>query len=196
MVTMWTRPTIYLRSRLHPSISFACDLGVVASRSDRNSYLVMMFNFSLVSPDLENIRESFEDNGQLAIQGFVDSYQRFFSPVECEDILNASTVEKQLRRVFFYAGKKNLKTYLLIDEYDNFTNTILADEGQHAYEEITQGSGFFRYFFNLLKGATGGQISGLNRLFITGVSPVKKRCWPTIMKWVGCNYRLMKCYKS
>jgi len=65
-----------------------------------------------------------------------------------------------------------LKTYLLIDEYDNFTNTILANEGQQAYHEMTQGAGFFRYFFNVLKGATGGQISGLSRLFITGVSPV------------------------
>jgi len=56
---------------------------------------------------------------------------------------------------FDYSDQNGLKTYLLIDEYDNFTNTILADEGQQAYENITQGTGFLRHFFNLLKGATG-----------------------------------------
>ena len=140
--------------------------------SERNSYLVMMFNFSLVNPATEEVRESFEDNGALVVQDFLKRYERFFEVEERNDILKASNIENKLRRIFVYATQKNLKTYLFIDEYDNFTNTILADEGQQAYEDITQGSGFFRYFFNLLKGATGGQISGLSRLFITGVSPV------------------------
>jgi len=61
---------------------------------------------------------------------------------------------------------------LLIDEYDNFANIILTTHGQAAYHELTHGAGFFRYFFNLLKGATSGQMSGLARLFITGVSPI------------------------
>ena len=75
-------------------------------------------------------------------------------------------------RIFFHAIDKKLKIYLLIDEYDNFANTILTTAGQEAYHNLTHGEGFFRYFFNLLKGATAGQISGLTRLYITGVSPV------------------------
>ena len=67
---------------------------------------------------------------------------------------------------------RGLKTFLIIDEYDNFANTILTTAGQKAYHSLTHGGGFFRYFFNLLKGATAGQISGLTRLFITGVSPI------------------------
>ena len=30
-------------------------------------------------------------------------------------------------------------------EYDNFTNTILATQGQQAYHEVTHGAGFYRY---------------------------------------------------
>ncbi|MCB0061351.1 MAG: hypothetical protein KDE19_04530 [Caldilineaceae bacterium] len=40
------------------------------------------------------------------------------------------------------------------DEYDNFTNTILTTAGQAASHELTHGTGFYRYFFNMLKGAT------------------------------------------
>jgi len=139
---------------------------------ERNSYLVMMFNFSLVSPILSRVEESFEDTGALAVEDFLKRYERFFDEEERDNILAVPKIEQKLRRIFLYATQKKLKTYLLIDEYDNFTNTILANEGQQAYENITQGAGFLRHFFNLLKGATGGQISGLNRLFITGVSPV------------------------
>ncbi|MCE7985441.1 MAG: hypothetical protein DYG89_30065 [Caldilinea sp. CFX5] len=89
--------------------------------------------------------------------------KRFYAPPQTEG---------RLRRVFYLCGKKGLKTYLFIDEYDNFANSILSSAGQTAYHQLTHGSGFFRYFFNLLKGATGGQISGLTRLLITGVSPV------------------------
>ena len=62
------------------------------------------------------------------------------------------------------------KIYLLIDEYDNFTNTIISSTGNDRYMAITHGEGFYRHFFNVIKaGTTGGPIS---KLFITGVSPV------------------------
>jgi hypothetical protein len=61
---------------------------------------------------------------------------------------------------------------MFIDEYDNFTNTILTTTGNENYCELTQGEGAFRYFFNLLKGLTSMPDSGLDKLFITGVSPV------------------------
>ena len=58
-----------------------------------------------------------------------------------------------------------------IDEYDNFTNAILANMGEKHYKALTHGTGFFRYFFNKLKeGATGD--GPIKRMFITGVSPV------------------------
>jgi hypothetical protein len=61
---------------------------------------------------------------------------------------------------------------MFIDEYDNFTNTILTTSGKNEYLRLTQGEGPFRYFFNLLKGLTSMPFSGLDKLFITGVSPV------------------------
>jgi len=139
---------------------------------ERNSYLKLFLNFSMISPRLDEVQTSFERNTNNEINDFLLRYERFFDQDTLAYIQAGEDFQTRLQRIFYHADRENLKIYLLIDEYDNFTNTILADEGLQAYEAITQGAGFLRYFFNLLKGATGGQISGLSRLFITGVSPV------------------------
>jgi hypothetical protein len=139
---------------------------------ERNSYLIMFLNFALINPDPHDVKDSFEKNGQAVVQDFLIRYERFFDTAARQLILAEGRVEDQLRQLFFHADRQQLKIYLFIDEYDNFANTILATAGQYAYHSLTHGAGFFRYFFNLLKGATAGQISGLTRLFITGVSPI------------------------
>ncbi|MEM7133523.1 MAG: AAA family ATPase [Chloroflexota bacterium] len=140
--------------------------------TERNSYLIIFLNFAMVNPALDKVEKSFESNGRDEIDSFLRRYAQFFSEDETQHIASGQNLETKLRRIFYYATEKRLKIYLLIDEYDNFTNTILTTEGKSAYHDLTHGTGFFRHFFNLLKGTTGGQITGLTRLFITGVSPV------------------------
>jgi hypothetical protein len=139
---------------------------------ERYSYLTMMFNFATINPDVRHVQASFEDNGHVIVNDFMRRYAQFFSPEEQNSVLDLETTEGQLRRIFAYVAEKGLKLYLFIDEYDNFANTILTTAGESAYRELTHGTGFFRYFFNLLKGATSGLMGGLTRLFITGVSPI------------------------
>ena len=55
--------------------------------------------------------------------------------------------------------------YLIIDEYDNFTNTVLNEQGEKVYWAITHADGFYRDVFKKFKGM-------FERIFITGVSPV------------------------
>jgi len=61
---------------------------------------------------------------------------------------------------------------VIIDEYDNFANTILSTVGEDAYQKLTHGPGFFRSFFNVLKKGTTGTGAPISRSFITGVSPI------------------------
>ena len=138
--------------------------------AERNSYLVLSLNFAMVNPDQAYLHDSFETHGKILISGFLERYSRFFSEQEQQAVQAHSQMADQLQQILFYAGEKGLKVYLFIDEYDNFANTILSIQGQQAYHDLTHGDGFFRYFFNLLKGTTGGQFTGLARLFITGVS--------------------------
>ena len=74
--------------------------------------------------------------------------------------------------LFRYAGDHDIPLYVLIDEYDNFANTVLAHHGAEAYHSFTHGGGFYRNFFATLKGGADRSGGGLERLFITGVSPV------------------------
>ncbi|MDM8538815.1 AAA family ATPase [Desulfobacterales bacterium HSG17] len=139
---------------------------------ERNSYLTLTFNFSMINPDIRFVGDSFEQTGRMVIEDFLERYKSFFTKTEQDEILSLSKTEDQLKKVLFRASINKLKIYLIIDEYDNFANTILSTAGEKAYQELTHGPGFFRYFFNLLKGGTSRGDSGLSRLFITGVSPV------------------------
>lgn len=140
--------------------------------AERNSYLTLTFNFAAVNPDIAQVQASFESYGRQMIDNFLFRYEQYFTANDRAKIEEQKTMTEQLSQLFLYASEKNLKVYLLIDEYDNFTNTILTSAGQTAYHDLTQGTGFYRHFFNLLKSATTGRTAGLARLFITGVSPV------------------------
>ncbi|RLC19492.1 MAG: hypothetical protein DRI57_07090 [Deltaproteobacteria bacterium] len=139
---------------------------------ERNSYLIMAFNFAAVNPDIRYLEESFEQNGRTVVKDFLLRYDRFFTDKEREEILSLNRTENRLGELFTLITRKKLKLHMFIDEYDNFANTILSTSGKSEYEKLTRGQGFFRFFFNLLKTATSGKGSGLDRLFLTGVSPV------------------------
>jgi hypothetical protein len=58
---------------------------------------------------------------------------------------------------------------LLIDEYDNFANEVLTDDAD-VYRELVRSDGPLKYLFKWIKSLMAG--AGLERLFITGVSPL------------------------
>ena len=86
-------------------------------------------------------------------------------------ILAHPSIDGRLNELLDYAGEHGIPLYVLIDEYDNFANTILAHRGAKAYESFTHGGGFYRNFFATLK-AGAGHGGGVERIFITGVSPI------------------------
>ncbi len=62
--------------------------------------------------------------------------------------------------------------YLLIDEYDNFANTVMMGIHQDdiQYKALVHDQGPLRTFFKAIKASASGSI--FDRIFITGVSPV------------------------
>ncbi len=139
---------------------------------EKNAHLILTFNFSLVSSKLTLVERSFDEH----VKGILEHFGRQYCHIIGDDYLsildNVTTSTQRLEYALQYIGSQGYRAYIFIDEYDNFTNTILSTQGQHAYEEITHGVGFYRSFFSVLKGAAGKKQSGLARLFITGVSPV------------------------
>jgi hypothetical protein len=135
----------------------------------------MRFNFSEVSSNINEVEESFRLHCCGKLRHFLQKYEHILGK-EIWNVLNEETLEEPgalLSAINSYATLKgDIKIYLLIDEYDNFTNTILSTYGTDLYRKATHGEGYIRRFFNVIKAATTGMGSAVNRLFITGVSPV------------------------
>lgn len=139
---------------------------------EHSSYLILKFNFSAVSGMGDELKKSFNDYTSIQIEGFADKYKSYFEEDFREQLRLLESPGSQLNYVADRAGKLGLSIYLLIDEYDNFTNTILSSEGNEVYRSLTHASGFYCGFFNVIKVMTSDPQSPVKRLFITGVSPV------------------------
>ena len=140
--------------------------------AERGKYLVLYFNFSAVSKDVRQVEDSFDSYASQCCDAFARDYEKLLPDGLAGRILGASGVVGKLGAISIGLQHSGLKIYVLIDEYDNFTNTILAESGQKAYDDLCHGDGFFKQFFTNLKDATSGTEAPVSRLFITGVSPV------------------------
>ena len=140
----------------------------------RNKYLALRFNFSEVSSNPDEVERSFKAYCCMVIKDFIIGHEALLGSdvwkVVREDDTDPSAMLSALNRHISRTGCPHI--YLLIDEYDNFTNTLLATYGTERYRRTTHGEGFIREFFNTIKAATTGPGAAIDRLFITGVSPV------------------------
>ncbi|MBQ6007287.1 MAG: AAA family ATPase [Kiritimatiellae bacterium] len=139
---------------------------------ERGKYLVLKFDFSAVSKDIAKVGDSFDAYAALRCDTFARDYADRLPAGLSDRVLKASGVCAKLNEIVAGLAHTKVKLYVLIDEYDNFTNTILAESGLNAYNELCHGDGFFKQFFAILKTATSGTEAPVTRLFVTGVSPV------------------------
>ena len=139
---------------------------------ERGKYLVLRFDFASITKDVDKVQGDFDYKASLQCDTFARNYRELLTGELADRILKAPDVGKKLAQIYLGLKGTDTKLYVIIDEYDNFTNTILAEHGQSAYERLCHGDGFFKDFFTELKSATSGTESPVTRLFITGVSPV------------------------
>ncbi|MGE5340990.1 MAG: AAA family ATPase [Candidatus Omnitrophota bacterium] len=143
--------------------------------SERNSYLILSMNFSEIGSNIDQLEKSFYYDIIETGDRFISKYKKELGVDEQKSVSELKTRENApdaLRYLISLARKSGRKLYVIIDEYDNFANTVLTARGTHAYQRLTRGEGFFRSFFNVLKAGTTGIEAPVTRLFITGVSPV------------------------
>ena len=138
--------------------------------ADRNKYLVLLLDFSIITGGLDQYEVSMNNYCKRHFTNFVEKYADLLPADSLEGIAAQPTARDMLDYVSNQADKTGQQIYLFIDEYDHFTNDILSDPAtEQAYKSQTHGTGAFRQFFNVIKGGTRGSIK---RAFITGVSPV------------------------
>lgn len=143
--------------------------------SERGGYLVLAFNFSAVDPAPDKTESSFLAHVQGTVLSFTRKYADYLLPDNeyfVETIKNSQSAADVLATLVRLCKDSHQKLYVIIDEYDNFANTILSTTGSEAYRTLTHGEGFFKSFFNGLKVGTSGMDAPIKRLFLTGVSPI------------------------
>ena len=132
---------------------------------NRNRFQVLHLDFSLVGSDMDHLEENFNRYCGQEINSFVASYSQYYAPNFIENVHREASAIGKLNLVRIAAKKLNLKLYLVVDEYDNFTNDILNVKGHDAYRALTHGTGFYRDVFKLFKPM-------FDRIIMLGVSPI------------------------
>ena len=137
-----------------------------------NQYLVMKWDFSMIEPqdEIKGLRKSLHDHLNNQIKRFAERYQDYFSyRIKIDEENAISSFESALIAV----QTTEYKLYLLIDEYDNFANEVMMGRGEinpKRYKALLSADSSLKTFFRTVKSASSGR--GLERVFITGVSPV------------------------
>ena len=139
---------------------------------EQSRYVTLRFDFSTVNDKLETLEREFETYCHTELQGTLERHPDLFPDAAVQRILTRPSISAKLGVLFRFAGDHDIPLYVIIDEYDNFANTVLAYHGAEAYHSFTHGGGFYRNFFATLKSGAGRSGGGLERLFITGVSPI------------------------
>ena len=153
----------------------------------RNTYLVLYLNFSGITGELNNYRKGLDAHCGITFENFCKKYADLLPQGTPEGLCAVSGAVEQLDYLYQACERAGQKMYLFIDEYDHFTNAILADpESLHRYTNETHGEGYLRAFFNKVK---AGTYSSIERCFITGVSPVTMDDLTSGFN-IGTNYSL------
>ena len=132
---------------------------------NRNRFQVLHLDFSRVGSDVEKLSDNFSDYLISCCESFVNKYASFYPQGFEDDILRGKSGMDMLNRLNFAAHAAGCPLYLIVDEYDNFTNNVLNIKGHEAYHALTHGTGFYRDVFKLFKGM-------FDRIIMLGVSPI------------------------
>ena len=136
--------------------------------TSHNTYHVIDFDFSGVSGVKEDtLIRSFIIAVNSGINDFMVRYPDFvFNPTDAEKETPSSFIKSFIDAYKRYPSKKSL--YLMVDEYDNFANSILSQDLE-LFKAITGTGGFLKDFYAAIK---DGAKSVVSKTFITGVSSV------------------------
>ena len=132
---------------------------------NQGRYQVLHLDFSQVGGTIEKLEENFDKYCRIKLDSFADIYRNYYSEDFIKTVREAATAVDKLNLINDESKKQGYPLYLIIDEYENFTNTVLNEQGESVYWAITHAEGFYRDIFKKFKGS-------FERIFITGVSPV------------------------
>ena len=131
----------------------------------RNHYQVLYLDFSRILGNIDVLEEKFNSYCCDQLNDFIDIYRDDYPKERVDEFLRSDDHGQKLNLLLNMSRRYGQALYLIIDEYDNFTNVVLSEHGEEIYHNMTHASGFYREVFKKFKGM-------FERIFLTGVSPV------------------------
>ena len=128
-------------------------------------YQVMHLDFSRIGGTIDELEKKFDRYLSMQLDDFMDKYQADYPSHLVERFFKLEGGNEKLTMITTIADRLRIPMYLIIDEYDNFTNVVLSEKGEEVYHKLTHAEGFYRDVFKKFKGT-------FERIFFTGVSPV------------------------
>ena len=131
----------------------------------RNKYQVLYLDFSQIGGGIDELYAQCDTYLSVCLDGFVRKYADDYPDYFIDEYFKDTNANTKLVHITRMAKELQIPLYLIIDEYDNFTNVVLNEQGEEMYHAITHADGFYRDLFKKFKG-------NFERIFLTGVSPV------------------------
>lgn len=131
----------------------------------RHKFQVLKLDFSQIGGGMDSLSMNVDAYLKSQLIDFVSKYKDDYEEGFLDEIKNTATASLCIVKIANEARERDHHLYLVIDEYDNFTNTVLTKYGNEMYRTLTHGEGFYRDIFKNFKG-------NFDRILMMGVSPI------------------------
>ena len=157
------RPRRFGKSLFLSMLRYYYDIN--AGENFAEMFQVLHLDFSQIGGDAEVLPVKFNQYFGIRLDDFVERYAAYYPEDFVERVREREDADSKFALITATAQARGHKLYLIVDEYDNFTNTVLNEQGEAIYHAMTHASGFYRDVFKKFKG-------NFDRILMMGVSPV------------------------
>ena len=132
---------------------------------ERNAYQVLSLDFSIAGGNIDELQANVNGYLDVIYGSFVSKYAKYYPEDYVRKYEEQKSTSDRMNYVHNAFKRYNVKSYLIVDEYDNFTNNVLNKHGEAVYHAMTHAEGFYRELFKRFK-------PSFTRILMMGVSPV------------------------
>ena len=136
----------------------------------QGAFQILFLDFSRIAGIDGTLAQHFDDYCCGGLDDFASIYEPYYYPGFALEMKQLEGSTNKLNFLDRKARNNASRLYLIIDEYDNFTNQLLTSYNDPLYEKVTTADSFLRTFFKVIKKGIGE--GSIRTCFCTGVLPV------------------------
>ena len=132
----------------------------------KGTYQIMYFDFSKIAAGQNDVEERFHEYCSIILNRFARTYEKYYWDGFADEVKSLSPDSaSQLRFIADQAKWRGIQLYLIIDEYDNFTNDALNEQGESVYHTLNHDTYFYQNVFKIYK-------TNFQRIIYMGINPI------------------------